>query len=95
VWRYVTSRWDEALARFPLNSQDRLGAGIPTFFSDVAFANEVAAFHTSHPLEGKQRIIEQNLEKLQVGLRFSAALRHQFSAQFSPAPGSEGPESCG
>jgi puromycin-sensitive aminopeptidase len=91
VWRYVTSRWDEALARFPLNSQDRLGAGIPTFFSDVAFANEVAAFHTSHPLEGKQRIIEQNLEKLQVGLRFSSAVRDQFSAQVSPTPGGEGP----
>jgi hypothetical protein len=95
VWRYVASRWDEALAKFPLNSQDRLGAGIPTFFSDVAFANEVAAFHTSHPLEGEQRIIEQNLEKLQVGLRFASALREQFSAPFSPAPESEGPGSCG
>ncbi|MDE3146903.1 MAG: M1 family metallopeptidase, partial [Acidobacteriota bacterium] len=44
VWRYITSRWDEALEKFPPSTQVRLALGVNTFISDAPFAEEVAAF---------------------------------------------------
>jgi hypothetical protein len=78
VWRYLASRWDDALEKFPLNSHSRMTGGIQYFIGDKAFASEVTAFHRSHSLEGEQRTVEQNLEKLSVGLRFAETLRNQF-----------------
>ena len=78
VWRYFTDRWDENVAKFPGNTLSRLVLGVPTFIRDEAFADEVAAFHQSHPLGGEQRTIEQAIERMRVGLRFATALRAQF-----------------
>ena len=78
VWTYVTSRWDEAVEKFPPSSLSRLGLGIPTFIGDEAFATEVEAFHATHSLGGEQRTIDQQLERMRVGLTFAAAMRHQF-----------------
>jgi puromycin-sensitive aminopeptidase len=78
VWKFLTSRWDEAMEKFPLNSHSRLAMGIPTFFRDEAFANEVEAFHTTHPIGGEQRTVQQQIERMRVGLSFSSALRRQF-----------------
>ena len=50
VWRLMTSRWDEALEKFPPNTLAYMTLGIRTFINDAAFADEVEAFHTSHPL---------------------------------------------
>ena len=36
------------------------------------------AFHDEHPLGGEQRIVEQNIERMRVGLTFAAAMRAQF-----------------
>jgi hypothetical protein len=77
VWRYVTRRWDEALDRFPPATHARLAAGVPTFITDGAFADEVEAFHTEHSLGGEQRMIEQQLERMRVGLAFASAVRLQ------------------
>jgi hypothetical protein len=78
VWKYMTKRWDEALEKFPPSSQSRLALGVPLFINDEAFADVVEKFHTSHPLVGEQRTVEQQLERMRVGLSFASALRQQF-----------------
>jgi len=78
VWRYVTSRWDDAAARFPTDTFTYIALGVPTFITDPAFAAEVEAFHTSHSLGGQQKRVEQFIERMHVGLAFTAAVRSQF-----------------
>jgi puromycin-sensitive aminopeptidase len=78
VWHFFTKRWDEALEKFPANSHARLALGVAGFISDEAFADEVATFHTEHPLGGEQRTIEQQIERMRVGLVFASAIRSQF-----------------
>ncbi len=78
VWRTLSQRWDEANASFPPSLMVRLTVGIPTFIKDRAFADDVEAFHRSHPLGGDQRTVEQFLERMRVGLTFADALRQQF-----------------
>jgi puromycin-sensitive aminopeptidase len=78
VWRYLTSRWDDALATFPPLVHSRMVGGIATFIADRDFAAEVDAFHRSHPIAGEQRTVEQLLERLRIGLDFADALRSQL-----------------
>ena len=78
VWKYFTGRWDDAMAHLPQNSHSSLALGVPTFIKDEALADTVEAFHTSHPVFGGQRTIEQDLERMRVGLIFAAAMRQQF-----------------
>jgi puromycin-sensitive aminopeptidase len=78
VWRFFTKRWDEALEKFPLNSHSRLALGLPSFISDENFADDVARFHTEHPLGGEQRTVEQQIERMRVGITFASAIRQQF-----------------
>ena len=60
VWKYVVSRWDEGIERFPINMHTRMAGGISTFITDEALANEVEAFHNAHVLEGRQKTVEQD-----------------------------------
>jgi puromycin-sensitive aminopeptidase len=78
VWRLMTSRWDEAHAKFPPNTLAYMTLGIRTYINDAAFADEVEAFHTSHPLSGEQKTVQQNIERMRIGLTFSAAMRDQL-----------------
>jgi len=78
VWRYMASRWNDAMEKFPQNSHSRLALGVPTFIRDEALADEVEKFHTEHPVFGGQRTVEQDLERMRVGLVFAAAMRDQF-----------------
>ncbi|MHB2027914.1 MAG: M1 family metallopeptidase [Acidimicrobiales bacterium] len=78
VWKYLTSRWDEAIAKFPQNSHDRLAMGVATFINDEDFADTVEAFHTEHPVFGGQRTVVQALERMRVGISFAKAMRDQF-----------------
>lgn len=78
VWHYLTSRWDEALARFPENAHHHLAMGLPTFINDADFADQVEAFHTTHPIGGNQRTIVQDIERMRVGLAFASSIRAQF-----------------
>jgi puromycin-sensitive aminopeptidase len=77
VWRFFTSRWDEALEKFPPSTLSRLAMGVPTFISDAAFSATVERFHVEHSLGGEQRMIEQQLERMHVGLAFADAIRQQ------------------
>jgi puromycin-sensitive aminopeptidase len=78
VWRLTTSRWDEALATFPPATLSYMTLGIRTFINDAAFADEVEAFHNAHRLPGEQKAVQQNIERMRVGLTFSAAMREQL-----------------
>jgi aminopeptidase N len=78
VWRYMTSRWDDVLAKFPPNTLSYVTRGLVTFINDPALADEVEAFHDSHPLGGEQKEVQQNIERMRVGLTFSAAMREQL-----------------
>jgi puromycin-sensitive aminopeptidase len=78
VWQYFTGRWDEALEKFPPSTLSRLAAGVPTFITDEAFAASVDRFHTEHSLGGEQRMIDQQLERMRVGLSFAEAVRAQI-----------------
>jgi puromycin-sensitive aminopeptidase len=78
VWRYVTGRWEEALERFSANMHARIFNGIITFFPDAKIADEVTAFHRSHPLPGEEKTVAQMLERLSVGVTFADAIRRQL-----------------
>jgi puromycin-sensitive aminopeptidase len=78
VWQYLTSRWDEAMEKFPPSSLSRLAFGVPTYITDEAFANTVEKFHHEHSLGGEQRMIDQQLERMRIGLRFAEAVRAQI-----------------
>jgi puromycin-sensitive aminopeptidase len=78
VWRYLTGRWVEALEKFPPSIHVRLAMGVPTYINDEQFANVVERFHHEHSLGGEQRTIEQQLERMRVGLTFAEAVRPQI-----------------
>jgi puromycin-sensitive aminopeptidase len=78
VWQYFTQRWDDVLAKFPSSTHARVAAGVPTYITDEVFANTVETFHTEHSLGGEQRLIEQQIERMRVGLRFAEAVRQQI-----------------
>ena len=78
VWKYYTRRWDEAIDKFPPSTHSRLALGVPTFITDEAFADTVERFHTEHPLGGEQRTVEQQIERMRVGLTFTKAVRQQL-----------------
>ncbi len=78
VWEYLTTRWDEAVEKFPPSTLSRLAAGLPTFITDDVFADTVEKFHTEHSLGGEQRMIEQQVERMRVGLAFAEAVRPQI-----------------
>jgi puromycin-sensitive aminopeptidase len=78
IWKIIADRWDEALGAFPPSVHVRMTLGLATFIRDPDFADTVEAFHASHPLGGEQRTVEQNIERMRVGLAFAAALREQF-----------------
>ncbi len=79
VWRYITEHWDEATQRISSNHHARLAGGITTFIKDPAFADEVEAFHVAHPVPGGYpATVEQQLERMRVGLEFARTIRTQF-----------------
>ncbi len=78
VWRYVTSRWDEAIAHFPHNMHTYLVSGISTYVTDEEFAKEVEAFHNAHVLAGRQKTVDQSIERMWVGIAFTKTIRQQF-----------------
>jgi len=78
VWKVIAKRWDEAMDRFPPNAHARLGTGISTFTTDENFSREVEKFHNEHALAGRQKTIDQEIERMYVGVAFAKAMRLQF-----------------
>ncbi|MGH3733827.1 MAG: M1 family metallopeptidase [Acidimicrobiales bacterium] len=79
VWRYVTKNWEETTQRITRAHLNRMAAGAPGFIKDPAFADEVAAFHEAHPVNGGYPAnVPQQLERMRVGLAFAEVIRRQF-----------------
>lgn len=78
VWKALSGRWDEALEKFPVNTLSYMTLGIRTFINDPAFADVVETFHNEHSLGGEQKAVQQNIERMRVGLTFAAAMRAQL-----------------
>ena len=79
AWRYLVSRWDEAMERFSPGHHARMVGGLATFVKDLAFAEEVIAFHEAHPVSGGYPTsVPQQLERLRIGLTFATTIRPQI-----------------
>ncbi len=79
VWRYITDHWDQATTRISKNHHNRLALAVTTFINDPIFADEVETFHTAHPVPGGYPAsVEQQLERMRVGLEFASTIRTQF-----------------
>jgi puromycin-sensitive aminopeptidase len=64
VWRATTSRWDEAVERFPERTPVAIIAGTLAFMTDAKLAGEVRRFHESHPVAAGQQQVAQILDLL-------------------------------
>jgi puromycin-sensitive aminopeptidase len=83
AWSAVTERWDEMLERITPLMQWFLGLGLSFQVSDPAFHRRAVEFHRSHPVEKRQKSIEQALEVLGNRVRFAERERPTFAATLS------------
>jgi len=70
VFEDLTNRWDEALAKFPVNSHSRMLQGIRTMCGDTAEARRVTEFISAHPIRSGQRSVDQAVERLWINVAF-------------------------
>jgi puromycin-sensitive aminopeptidase len=70
VFERLTEHWDEALARFPVNSHSRMLQGVRAMCSDTAAARRVTEFLSTHPIRSGQRSVDQALERLWINVSF-------------------------
>jgi hypothetical protein len=75
VWESLAARWDDTLARVPPLMQSFLGEGIVALIGDRSFAERVAAFHRSHPVEVGQQQVDQSVERMLNGVAFADRAR--------------------
>jgi puromycin-sensitive aminopeptidase len=80
VFEALCASWDEVMSRFPENAHSRMLSGVSTMISSRAVATEVAEFLGSHPLETGQRSVEQDLERLFVGVALGERERPALGA---------------
>lgn len=75
VWRVVSGRIDEALAKFPHHGINAMFSGVSTFVKSPELAAEVRAFHESHPLPVSQLQVLQLLDVMDVNVALGARTR--------------------
>jgi puromycin-sensitive aminopeptidase len=80
VFDALCEHWTDVLERFPENSQSRMLSGISMMYTSSALAERVTAFVASHPLATGQRSVEQDLERLAVGVALGERLRSDLGA---------------
>jgi puromycin-sensitive aminopeptidase len=74
VFDALCAAWDEVLERFPENSHSRMLSGVALLYTSAGVAEKVTAFLTSHPIATGQRSVEQDLERLSVGVALGERL---------------------
>jgi len=74
VFDALCASWDEVLERFPENSHSRMLSGIALLYTSPAVAEKVTSFVQSHPIATGQRSVEQDLERLSVGVALGERL---------------------
>jgi puromycin-sensitive aminopeptidase len=80
TWAFVTSHWDEMLERFPRSTIPGMLRGLVALDAVSAdgsapLADSAHAFVEAHPLDGRERLIEQHLEILDVNVAFARRAR--------------------
>src|SRR5579875_1867531 len=70
VFDALAERFDEALARFSVNSHARMLQGIRVLCRDRAVAQKVTEFIAAHPLRSGQRSVDQAVERLWINVEF-------------------------
>ena len=89
TWEFVSSHYDELVARFPDNSIHRMLEGIVGLvaFDDAGrsrYLGPVRAFLTEHVHGGHRRLVEQSLERLETNTRFALAARPVLRGLLAP-----------
>jgi puromycin-sensitive aminopeptidase len=79
VWVEVKANWEALLDRFPINSHSRMVDGVRGLCGDPALAEDVERFLADHPLAGRQRSIDQTLERLAINVSFTQSYGSQLA----------------
>ena len=79
VWDFVSSRWDDLLARFPANTIVRMVSAVASI-TDRQWAEEVAAFFESHAVPQGEKTLAQNLERMWNTVRLKERESSRFLA---------------
>jgi puromycin-sensitive aminopeptidase len=83
AWERMTAQWDEIHQMLPSKVVHYLVDSITTFVRDRAFAERVAAFHHSHPVDSGQRQVEQSIERMLTGVGFAERVRPLLATQLA------------
>jgi puromycin-sensitive aminopeptidase len=83
AWVKMADRWDDLMSKMPSKSASYLVTSVTTFIDDRAFAERVAAFHRAHPVESGQRSVDQDLERMLMGVAFAERVRPGLAAVFA------------
>jgi puromycin-sensitive aminopeptidase len=75
VFDALCEHWDEVLERFPENALSRMLSGVSMMYTSTELAQRATAFLNAHPLATGQRSVEQDLERLSVGVALGERLR--------------------
>jgi puromycin-sensitive aminopeptidase len=87
AWGRLKESWDDAMARFPVNSHSRMLSGLRVLCRDESLADDVARFVSEHPLRSGQRSVDQTLERLRINTAFGTRERDRLGAVLGGAAG--------
>lgn len=73
VWEFVTTNWEQLVNRWPTGTVVRMLQGI-TSFTDPALGQRVIDFLAEHPLAGREQLVAQHLERMQISIDTSRRL---------------------
>jgi puromycin-sensitive aminopeptidase len=79
AWGFVTTHWDDIVARFPHNSLSRMVSGIRTI-RDADLAAEVESFLDTHPLPTGEMQVRQHIERMKVTVALAAREADRLAA---------------
>ncbi|HUZ20604.1 MAG TPA: M1 family metallopeptidase [Acidimicrobiales bacterium] len=90
TWRFVSSHFDELVARFPENSIPRMLEGVAGLAQldetgEPRYAPAVRAFCEEHVVGPRQRLVRQHLERLDVNVRFAQRVRPELGSLVAEA----------
>ena len=83
VFDALCEHWDDVMARFPENAHSRMLSGVSTMIGSREVADRVAEFLRRNPVETGQRSVEQDLERMYVGVALGERERPRLRSALS------------
>lgn len=77
AWRFIESRWDTIVERFPSSSVPRMLEGIRGI-TDAEVARSVEAFLSDHPTPSGEKVVRQHLERMWVSVATAQRVADEF-----------------